>query len=806
MLKKALIHVSALGLLFLLLASSIGMGLLYYANRDLPDHSSLLNYTPPLLTRMFSSDGKLLGEHAQEKRIFIPYKHIPSSLVHAFLAAEDQNFFYHKGIDPGSIIRAAVMNILSTSKRPGGASTITQQVARNFFLSNELSVSRKLKEAILAIRIENTLPKEKILEIYLNQIFLGNRAYGVAAAGLRYFNKPLEQLTIPEVAFLAGLPKAPSTYNPKRNYDLALQRRNWVLERLWKTHLISKKDLKTYQATPITLAERNASEIVNADYFEETVRQELLENMGSNAFYREGLFIKTSLDTHLQSICDDVLDSAILRLDKTHGWRGPLKNINKVASDPENSKRWQKTIKKIRPTYLPESWEIAIVTHLEPTYVNIVTQRANGLIHIDNMKWAGAPLKNGEIGPSISSPSEALNVGDIICVAHLQNEAYSLEQIPLISGGMVVMDPHTGRVLALKGGFSFQKSQFNRATQAMRQCGSSIKPFIYLSGIENGVKPTDIYVDEPIEIDVGPGQDLWTPTNFLDQHMGEMTVRQALTSSNNIITIRVAQDAGVKNIAKLLKRLNILDNPPPYLSLALGAGETTVYRMTSAFSALANGGKKILPTVVDWVQDKDGEIIFKHDTRNNSALKSEVFDQDNIPILGDNRKQLIKPVHTYMLTSMMQSAIENSVAKTAYVPDQIVAGKSGTSNDSKDAWFLGYSANLVVGVYLGYDTPKNMGKYATGGWLAAPVFKNFMSKALEKEPKTPFKVPANAKLYRANKNTGQPTTSNDPDAIWEISENNTPQPTPQPTPENTPENTPETTPENPPKLETPGIF
>lgn len=768
MFKKAFFHIMTLALLAIMVGALIAFVGLYYINKDLPDHSTLKNYNPAVLSRIFSSDGRLIGEHAQEKRIFVPYEYIPPKVVHAFLAAEDQNFFYHKGIDLTSIFRAALTNVMSSGKRPGGASTITQQVARNFFLTNELSLMRKLKEVVLAIRIEMVLSKERILEIYLNQIFLGNRSYGVAAAALRYFNKSLEDLTIPEIAFLAGLPKAPSTYSPSRNPKAAVARRNWVLERLWKTGMIEESEFRSFLTFPIELAKRDEAENVKADYFQEAVRKELIEAFGEEEFYGGGLFIKTSLDTRLQNICNDVFPKALLGLDKKHGWRGAIQNVPEIEKNTENVKYWMEHLHALNIEYVPEGWRLAIVTRLLRDQTLLITEEGAGTIQMNTMTWAGTPLKGGVPGPSIKTPDQALKIGDVIFVSKVKGNQYCLQQIPKISGGMVVMDPHTGRVLALTGGFSFQQSQFNRATQAMRQSGSAIKPFVYLTAFERGVKPTDIYVDEPVSIYLGAGLGTWTPKNFMNQFNGAMTVRHALEKSNNMITIKLAQKVGMKKIINVIKKMGIIENPPLQLSVVLGSGETTVYKMTTAFAIIANGGKQITPTVIDWVQNREGHIVYKHDNRKIDSLRAPSWDGKTIPSIADDRAEILNPAHAYMITSILQGAIENSSAKTAYVPGQILTGKSGTTNDSKDVWFIGYSANLVVGIYLGYDVPQNLGKMATGGWLAAPIFKSFMEKALEDEPAVPFQVPANAKLFRVNKNTGQPTLPNDPNAIWEI--------------------------------------
>lgn len=772
MFKKALIKVSILLISFFIIGVSASILVLYYVNKTIPDHSTLKNYSPPVLSRIFASDGKLIGEHAQEKRIFVPYEYIPKKIIHAFLAAEDQNFFYHNGVDILSIIRAAVMNVLNKNGRPVGASTITQQVARNFFLSNKVSLLRKLKEAIIALRIEHVLSKEQIIEIYLNQIFLGNRSYGIASAASRYFDKSLEDLTIPEVAFLAGLPKAPSAFNPSRNPKRALQRRNWVIKRLWKTDLISESEFKTYVKTPITLRKRSEEETVKADYFQEAVRRELISVFGEDTFYGGGLFVKTSLDTQLQKICNTSLKQGLLKLDKQHGWRGPIKHITTLnETNSHNIVYWINYLQQLNIPHIPHGWQLAIVTNLSDTQTTIISESGLGSIHINTMKWAGTPLEDGIPGPAISHPKEALKVGDIIFVSKLQKANYQLQQLPKISGGMVVMDPHTGRVLALNGGFNFKHSQFNRATQALRQSGSAIKPFVYLTAFERGIKPSDIYIDEPISIDLGDDLGVWEPKNFGDKFQGPITVRTALETSNNMVTIKLAQKAGMKHVVKLIERMGIVDNAPLQLSLVLGAAETTVYKMATAYAMLANGGKRIKPTIVDWVQNKNGKIIYKHDNRDPKVLKVSEWDGETFPQVIDNRKQVINPIHAYLMTSILRGAIENSAAKTAYIPGQILAGKSGTSNDSKDVWFLGYSANLVVGIYLGYDEPRNMGKFATGGWLAAPIFKSFMQAALKNKPAKPFHMPPQTRLYRVNKTTGHPTSPNDPDAIWEVDPN-----------------------------------
>lgn len=768
MLKKAFLKIFILVLLsFIVLVVTI-FGILFYYGADLPDSSQLKNYDPPVLSRIFASDGRLVNEYSTERRVFVPLSLIPPKVINAFLAAEDQNFFSHHGIDPLSIVRAAFQNFSSSKKRPGGASTITQQVARLFFLTNEVSLSRKIKEAILAFRIEQSISKQKIMEIYLNQIFLGHRSYGVAAASISYFGKALEDLTIPEIAFLAGLPKAPSRYSPSKHPKLSLQRRNWVLGRMHSIEAISEEEYREAIKTPIVLQKNNFNTI-NADYFAEAIRRDLLVSFGEKSLLEGGLFIRSSIDSKLQQHCNEVFDAAILNLDKRHGWRGPIKHLELKKTDAKQSIILQNLIKDMDVGYIPEGWQLALVSSLSEKEASILLANSTGIIPIEQMKWAGSPLMNGKVGPSITDPYQALKVGDVIFVRNVEKNIFALEQIPKISGGMVVMDANTGRVLALKGGFSFHLSQFNRATQALRQCGSSIKPFIYLTALQNGALLSSIFEDAPIEIKPGPNQPVWKPRNFMREFEGNMTMRQSFESSNNIITIKLALFAGVENILANLRKFDIADEEFPHLSLALGAAETTVLRLTAAYGMLANGGEKITPSLVDWIQDRRGKIIFKQDKRKCVNCHHANWSNQPVPVLQDNSMPVISSAEAFQITSLLEGAISNSKAKLAAVEGQVIAGKSGTSNDSKDAWFVAYTpTGLIVGLYLGYDQPQDMGRFATGGWLAAPVIQKFLSKALRDQPSQPFRVPSDVQFVRINKKTGFKTDANDQDAIWEV--------------------------------------
>lgn len=768
MLRKAFLKIFTLFFVAFIVGAFTMLVILFYYGSDLPDSTQLKNYDPPVLSRIFAADGRLVNEYSTERRVFVPLSLIPPKVINAFLAAEDQNFFSHHGIDPFSIVRAALQNLLSSKKRPGGASTITQQVARLFFLTNEVSLSRKIKEAILAFRIEQTLSKQKIMEIYLNQIFLGHRSYGVAAASISYFGKALEDLTISEIAFLAGLPKAPSRYSPNKHPKLALQRRNWVLGRMYCIGVISEEEYLESIKTPIVLQKNNFNSI-NADYFAEAIRRELLISFGEKNLLEGGLFIRSSIDSKLQQTCNEVFDTALLNLDKRHGWRGPLKQIDVKNLDTKKISGWQALIKNLDVGYIPEGWQLAVVSALSSTEATIILANSTGVIPIEQMKWAGTPLVNGKVGPSITDPRQALKVGDVIFVRNIENNIFGLEQIPKIAGGMVVMDANTGRVLALKGGFSFHLSQFNRATQALRQCGSSIKPFIYLTALQKGALLSSIFEDAPIEIKPGPNQPVWKPRNFMREFEGNMTMRQSFESSNNIITIKLALFAGVENILANLRKFDIADEEFPHLSLALGSAETTVLRLTAAYGMLANGGKKIMPSLVDWIQDRRGKIIFRQDKRKCEGCHHANWNNQPVPVLQDNNISIISEAEAFQITSMLEGAISNSKARLAAVQGQIIAGKSGTTNDSKDAWFMAYTpTGLVVGLYLGYDQPQDMGRFATGGWLAAPVIQKFLTKVLEGQPSQPFRVPPDVQFVRINKKTGIKTDANDKEAIWEV--------------------------------------
>ncbi len=734
------------------------LGIFYYFGTGLPSHSQLANYEPQILTRVYAHDGKLLSEHASERRLFMPINSIPKRISQTFLAVEDKNFYTHYGVDILALARAFGRNIVNIAKkqRPQGASTITQQVARNFLLSNELSYGRKIKEAILSIRIEQTLSKEKILELYLNEIYLGSRNYGVAAAALNYFNKSLDDLSIAQAAYLAALPKAPNNYDPFRNPKGAKARRDWVISRMLDENIITQEDAIKAKEEPIVFAKKDEEHIIQADYFGEEVRRNVIQTFGENALYTEGLVVQTSLNSTYQKIADKALTNGLVAYDRRHGWRGPfakikdMKNWNselKSLSDPKGSKNGIKT------------YHSAVVLGTDNTKAIVgFKDGSNGVIPFDKMKWAKFGL---------TSPKSLLEVGDVILAEHDKDKNYSLAQIPQVSGAIIVMDPHTGRVLALNGGYSFDISQFNRATQAQRQTGSAFKPFVYLTAFEQGIPPTLVLDDAPITIDLGQNQEPWSPKNYGKTYYGPITLRHALENSRNIVTVKLAQKLGMKAVCDTTARFGIQDNMPQQLAMVLGAGETTPLKLTCAYAKIANGGKEVTPSLIDWIQDRRGKIISRHDKREYDTNVIE-FDENEIPELPDTRKQISDPQSIAQLNSILEGTVLRGTGRLLSSLKIPIAAKTGSSQDSRDTWFIAYTPNLVVGVFIGFDSPKDMGRTETGATLPAPVCLEFMKEALKNTPAIPFRTPKGVHLKRINFKTGEPASAGDPTAIWEV--------------------------------------
>jgi penicillin-binding protein 1A len=747
----------AAGTILFVAGVATAAGLLWHFSKDLPDYSQLQDYEPPVMTRVHAADGSLVAEYARERRLYIPIQAVPKLVINAFLAAEDKNFYEHGGLDFTGIARAGIVYLQNygSSRRPQGASTITQQVAKNFLLSNELSMSRKVKEALLALKIERTYSKEKILELYLNEIYLGLGAYGIAAASLVYFDKAVNELTVPEAAYLASLPKAPNNYHPFRQRERAIERRNWVIDRTAESGFVKSADAEKAKRSPLGVTTKATSaHIFAAEYFAEEVRRELYERYGEKKLYEGGLSVRTSLDPKLQLLARKTFIDGLVRYDETQGWRGPVTKID-FAGD------WGIKLAEVKALSDIAPWRLAVVLEVSDQSARIGLQpgrepggfvskeRTVGILPLEGMKWA----KTG--GRAVGKVTQVVNPGDVVYVEPGKSEGqFVLHQVPEISGAMVVEDPWTGRVLAMVGGFSFDQSQFNRATQALRQPGSSFKPFVYAAALDNGYTPSTIVLDAPVEIDQGPGVGTWRPENYEGKFYGPATLRFGLEHSRNVMTVRLAQDIGMPLISEYAKRFGVYDDLPPYLSFALGAGETTLLRMTSAYAMFDNGGRRIKPTLIDRIQDRYGHTVYKHDERECVGCAGKKWENQPEPSLVDRRQQVLDPMTAYQITSMMEGVVQRGTATVVREVGKPVAGKTGTTNDEKDAWFIGFTPDIVVGVYLGYDKPRHLGRGATGGHLAAPIVKEFLKVALVDKPAAPFRVPPGIKLVRVDLKSG----------------------------------------------------
>ncbi len=766
----------AAGVVLFLVGSAIGGYFLWQASNDLPSYEHLAKYEPHVMTRIHAHDGRLIAEYAKERRIFVPINTVPKLLIGAYLSAEDKRFFEHNGIDFMGLARAGSRfitdQIQRRKRRAEGASTITQQVAKNFLLSSDRTMERKLKEAILAIRLERAYSKEKILELYLNEIYLGLGSYGVAAASLNYFSKELKDLTIEEAAYLAALPKAPSRLHPVRNMNEARARRNAIIGLMAENGYITDEQATAAIKTPLTVNIRQfGTQIMAADYFAEEVRRTLIAQFGEEKLTTGGLSVRTTLSPKLQEFARRAMVDGLVTFDRKTGWRGAVEKID-ISGD------WGEKLAAIDSPSDIQPWQLGVVLEVarDKAVVGLKPQRrADGTateserhaveLPYDEVKWANK--KPGK-PPGVN---DVLSIGDVIYVspkdpANIKG-AWSLMQIPEIGGGMVVMDPHTGRVLASVGGFSFALSQFDRAAQARRQPGSAFKPFVYAAAIDNGYKPTSVILDAPITIEQGAGLDVWRPRNYSGQFYGPTTLRVGIEHSRNLMTVRLAQDMGMPLVGEYSRRFGIYDDMTPVLSMALGAGETTLLKLTTAYAMLANGGRQVHATLIDRIQNRQGEAVWRHDDRTCSSCRQEAWNGQAEPEVEDGRKQIIDPHTAYQMTSIMEGVVQRGTATSLRSVGKPLAGKTGTTNDAKDAWFVGYSADLVVGVFLGYDTPRPMGKDATGGHIAAPIFGSFMKMALADKPATPFRIPPGIKLIRVNPATGLRAQAGDARSVLE---------------------------------------
>lgn len=732
--------------------------------RDLPDYSQLKRYEPPIITRIYAGDGRLLAEYAQERRIFVPVESMPTMVKNAFIAAEDQNFYTHPGVDIMAIGRAAVLNFLHKGGRLKGASTITQQVAKNFLLTNERSYERKIKEAILSTRMEKAMSKNQILELYLNEIYLGQRSYGVAAAAQTYFDKRLDDLNIAEIAYLAALPKAPNNYHPVRNHNTAITRRNWVIDRMQEDGYITSSQADLARAMPLAMTLKDESDVVSAPFFAEEVRRQLKTQYGEDSLYKGGLAVRTSIDPKLQMIAEKSLRNGLMAYDRRHGWRGPVKHFDSLDD-------WHAQLISVdEPADMPDNWILAVVLESAPQSAKIgFADKNTGILSLPGVAWARACLEDCyALGPEITGVNDVLKKGDVVLVERNEKDkSWILQQIPKAQGALIAMDPHTGRVLAIQGGWKYGSSQFNRATQAKRQPGSAFKPFVYLAALDKGFTPATRVLDAPFTMEQSPGS-YWNPTNYSGEYYGPTPIRVGVEKSRNLMTVRLADHLGMKTVVEYAKRFGIADDMKPYLSYALGAGETTLLKLTAAYGMLVNGGKKITPTIIDRIQDRRGETIYSYDRRPcPNCGKLIRWDGQSTPEVPDGREQIADERTAYQMVSILEGVVQRGTGAKLAALGRPLAGKTGTTNKSKDSWFVGFSPDLVVGVFVGFDEPKSLGKKETGASTAAPIFGDFMQEALKDTPPAPFRVPPGIKNVRINADTGRAAGPGDKDVIWE---------------------------------------
>ena len=750
----------AFGTAVLIVGTGTVAGLFWHFSHGLPDHKQLADYQPATSSRLYAADGRLLAEYAREKRVFVPVAAMPKRVLEAFVAAEDQRFFTHPGVDVVGVIRAVVANLANPGRRPEGASGITQQVAKNFLLTNQATLSRKIREAILAFRIEETYSKERILELYLNEIYLGSGNYGVAQAAINYFDRSLDELSLSEIAYLAALPKAPNRYNINRNEKEAYARRDYVLGRMRDDGYITQAEFEQAKAEKLQYRRRGATEVAQADYFAEEVRRNLLAAYGEKSLYESGLTVSTTLDPAIQAVSDNALRDGLINYDRRHGWRGAYAKIPDMSL-------WEEELARIaqrRPLTGPPGWQLAVVSKVEPQSVSLVglPEGGEGTLPFAEMTWAAPTLPEQRLGAPPRSPRDVVSVGDVIVVEKVEKPSganakpypprtYALRQVPNVEGGVVVMDTQTGRVLALSGGWSYGRSQFNRAVQAARQPGSSFKPFVYLAAMDNGFTPASVVLDAPFSYEPGYGQPTWSPKNYGGDYLGPTTVRRGLELSRNLMTVRVAQQVGMKNVVQVAKEFGVVDQMGAYLPMSLGAGETTLLRMTMAYAMLANGALEITPSLVDRVQDRNGKTIYRHEPRACRGCGEQAGSgRPTAPEIVDSRKPFHDPASVYQVVHMMLGVTTRGTAGRLAALGRPIAGKTGTTNDSRDNWFLGSTPDITVGIYIGFDEPRTLGpgNLETGGGNAVPIYEQIAKQIFKDKAPTPFRIPPGLRLVK----------------------------------------------------------
>ncbi len=738
---------SIISIISIFIFFALFISILWKYSPEIPSYDKILKYKPDLSSRLYSADGILLKSYHRQERIYVPVERIPTDLIHAFISAEDKKFYKHFGIDIIAIFRASIINIISfiNNQKLIGASTITQQVVKNLLLTNEVSFDRKIKEILLSIRVENILNKDQILELYLNDIYLGFKSYGIAAASLNYFNKSINELDLHEVAFLAALPKAPNNYNPKKFYKKAVERRNWVIDRMYENGYIKNSDLK-FKNEPIEIFNRENKAFVGAEYFYEEIRKYLYLNFGKEKLFSEGLIVKTSIDTNLQSIAESSLIKGLIDYDKKQGWRGPIVNLNDIDIS------FNDFVKKNNNPF-PNRWYLAKILDLNENKIFLINKE---------MLKFGVELKNPHNKWLIK---EKFKIGDVLYIEK-KNSDYIIRQIPKANGAILVIDPHSGDILAMSGGFSFKLSQFNRSTQAKRQPGSAFKPIVYISALKSGYTPSTLILDAPYVIDQGPNLPKWKPANYSDEFYGLTTMRTGIEKSRNLMTIRLANKIGINTILSMSKDLGIDKNLDKNMSMSLGTGLVTLIDITNSYGIMANGGKKIIPNFIKSIYSKEGKKIFDNSIKEcQSCILENIKNINDLPIINSKLTQIIDPKIAYQITSMMEGVVKRGTAKSLKELNLPLAGKTGTTNDNKDAWFIGFSPDLVVGVYVGYDNPKSLGYKQTGSSVAVPIFKDFIKNSEINKNKTPFRIPSGLSFVNINQKTGLP--SNKKNSIME---------------------------------------
>ncbi len=740
------------------------MGVIWMYARDLPSVEQLRNYSPAVLSRVYSSDGYVMDEFVRERRIFTPTDEIPDIVKYAFISAEDKNFYQHHGYDARGMASALLTAIRTRGRNVRGASTITQQVMKNFLLDGSKKLERKIKEIILATRVEQVLSKDEILALYMNDVFLGQSSYGVTAAAANYFGKSLEELSIAEAAFLAIHLKDPNAYHPVRNHDAAVERRNYVLREMFQNGYITQAEYDTAKADPLRTVQSGdfvsgRAQIPPRSYFTDEIRREFTNRLGADQLFGGGLAIRATEDPELQQVAARALRNRLEQYDREkEKYLGPISTIPEDRLD-----NWRDVLAgQNLPRDIPE-WKLAVVLEVGETSVRVgiegVEDDADGhFLTVREAKWARRVQDDGTRADTPRVASDIWALGDVVYVKEILKEDgtrdyWSLRQIPAIQGAFVAMDPQTGRVLAMQGGFSYQASSFNRATQAKRQPGSAFKPFVYAAALDNGYTPASIVVDAPIEVNTGDG--VWRPQNSSHKFYGPAPMRTGLVHSRNLMTVRIAQDVGMDVIAAYAERFGIYDNMPEHLAYALGAGETTLYKIVSAYAEFANGGKRVTPTLVDRVQDRNGNTIFRHDPRTCVDCSGPDLVTDMEPWIRDYAPQIMDPVTAYQLSSMMRGVVSRGTA--AATVGQLglpISGKTGTTNGAKDAWFVGFTPQIVAGCYIGFDTPTPMGRGAYGGSMCGPVFVEFMKAFLPRHGTFEYPQPGGTVFVNIDRYTG----------------------------------------------------